>query len=78
MVRVVGRGGATAGARVERPVEGLRRAVGLVAPRPASCRAPSAQAFERVVVTKDEALELFKGNPFKQALLTSKTLTRTP
>ena len=43
VVRVVGRGGATARARVERPVVGLRRAVGLLAPRPASCAAPRAR-----------------------------------
>ena len=42
VVRAVGRGGATARARVERPVVGLRRAVGLLAPRPASCAAPRA------------------------------------
>jgi threonyl-tRNA synthetase len=30
------------------------------------------QAFERVVVTKEEALQLFAGNPFKVALISSK------
>ena len=30
------------------------------------------QPFERVVVTKEEALQLFAGNPFKQALIASK------
>lgn len=30
------------------------------------------QKFERMVVTKDEALELFADNPFKQEILTTK------
>ena len=32
----------------------------------------SKQRFERMVVTKAEALELFAGNPFKQAIITTK------
>lgn len=30
------------------------------------------QKFERMVVTKDEALDLFKGNPFKEQIITNK------
>lgn len=32
----------------------------------------SKQKFERMVVTKEEALELFAGNPFKEAIITTK------
>ena len=30
------------------------------------------QKFERMVVTKEEALDLFRGNPFKEAIITTK------
>jgi threonyl-tRNA synthetase len=35
------------------------------------------QKFERMVVTKEEALELFADNPFKQQILTTKVLDGT-
>ena len=35
------------------------------------------QRFERLVVTKDEALELFSGNPFKEQLIKTKVVDGT-
>lgn len=35
------------------------------------------QKFERMVVTKEEALELFADNPFKQSILTTKVADGT-
>ena len=35
------------------------------------------QKFERLVVTKDEALELFRGNPFKEQLIQTKVTDGT-
>ena len=35
------------------------------------------QKFERLVVTKEEALELFRGNPFKEAIISTKVPDNT-